>query len=496
MNNKSLITLLLTLIIGLKQTQAQFYNHGSEVTIQSGATVTVEGDFYNKAGSDFKNAGTLSIKNYVTNDQVMTADYGGYWIFNGTSAQKIGGTEPIWMNTLRLDNPSTPGPSFILQTSLILSKQLEFNAGVMAAENPGNIVYFTPSAVIGSPAPSDASHINGEVVKEGEAQIFKYPVGNGIKYQPIEVNFATNENGLLGKYSPTDAGSAGFGTSGTENTPLINYNSKEHWVLTPINNGSVKATVKVFWDGYRDFDPSGLWRVAHLATATGKWENEGRSSTGSGTTSGSVVSNTIANWSPFTLGTVAGNPLPITLISFTGKKMGNYNQLNWQTSTEINASHFEIERSSLLAPGGGISNGKFEKIGEITVNESKNYEYRDHTPPLGVGGLSYYRLKLIDLDGKFQYSKIINIVNYAENQTVGNFYPNPAVENFSNINISAEQKSEWKITKLDITGRIIKTENRILEKGLNTITVFGLEKGLNIVQFENEKIIEIRKLIR
>lgn len=496
MKNKSLITLLLTLIIGLKQTQAQFYNQGSEVTIQAGATVTVEGNFYNKAGSDFKNAGTIELKSEVANDQSMIGDHGGYWIFNGANLQKIGGIEPIWMNTLRFDNPM----GFILQNSLILSKQLEFNAGVMTAENPGNIVYFTSSAVIGSPAPSHDSHINGEVVKEGDSQIFTYPIGDATHYQPIEVNFTTNENGLLGKYSPTDGGSAGYGTSGSEATPLISYNTKEHWNLTPINAGSVKAKVKVFWDGYQDSgatDPQNLNRVAHLATATGKWENEG-TNTGSTGASGSVTSNQIADWSPFTLGAVAlGNPLPITLISFTGKKVGNYNQLNWQTSSEINASHFEVERSSPLTPDGGISNEKFVKIGEVKATKSERYRFDDNSSfIINNSSLVFYRLKLIDIDGKFAYSKIIYLQNNTDNELVGQFYPNPSQENYSNINITAEQKGEWQITKMDIMGRTIKTEKRILEKGVNTITIYGLEKGLNIVQFENEKNSEIRKLIR
>lgn len=488
MKIKLFTTLLLTLIIGLEQTQAQFYNQGSEVTIQSGATVTVEGGFYNKAASNFKNSGTIEIKGEVENDQNMTADYGGYWIFNGTDGQKIGGLEPIWMNSLNLNNPS----GFLLQTSLRLSKQMEFNNGIMTAENPGNVVFFTPSGVIGSPAPSDASHINGEVVKEGETQIFKYPIGDGTRYQPIEVNFATNENGLLGKYSPTDAGSAGFGTSGSEATPLNNYNSKEHWVLTPINGGATKATVKIFWDSYNDgfSETASLRRVAHLSPLTNKWENEGTNGGVGTATAGYVVSNSIADWSPFTLGTVAATPLPIQLVNFIGKKVAETNVLNWQTNSEIDASHFEIERS--------IGNNIFANIGKInskgkSIIEKNNYHFIDYQP---IVGLNFYRLKMIDLNGKYEYSKIIGLNFENNNPTISEFYPNPTTENYSNININAEQHGEWQITKMDISGKVLKTEKRILEKGQNTIAVFGIEKGMNIVQFENEKNRVVRKLVR
>lgn len=488
MKNKLFTTMLLTLIIGLEQTYAQFYNQGSEVTIQAGAIVTVEGNFYNKAGSDFKNAGTIELKGEVSNDQTMTSDFGGYWIFNGSNIQKIGGLETIWMNSLNVNNLA----GFLLQTSLRISKQMEFNNGIMTAENPGNIVYFTPSAAIGSPAPSDASHINGEVVKEGEAQIFKYPVGDGTRYQPIEVDFATNENGLLGKYSPTDAGAVGFGTSGSEGTPLNNYNSKEHWDLTPINGGTTKATVKVFWDSYNDgfSETASLRRVAHLSTLTGKWENEGTNGGIGNAMAGSVVSNSISDWSPFTLGTVQAVALPITLINFTGKKVGETNVLNWQTSAEINASHFEIERS--------VGNNIFAQIGKInsagkTILEKNNYQFIDFLP---VKNINYYRLKMVDLNGKYEYSKIIGLNFEKTVKIIGEFYPNPTIENYSNIDIYAEQRAEWQITKMDISGKVLKTEKQILEKGQNTITVFGIEKGMNIVQFENEKNRIIRKLIR
>jgi hypothetical protein len=488
MKNILFSTLLLTLIMGLKQTQAQFYNQGAEVTIQSGATVTVEGDFVNAASSNFKNAGTLEIQSYVINDQAMTSDFGGYWIFNGNKTQKIKGLETIWMNSLNINNPA----GFILQTSLRLSKQMEFNNGIMTAENPGNVVFFTLSGQIGSPAPSNGSHINGEVIKEGVNQIFKYPVGDGTQYQPIEVNFLINENGLLGKYSPTDAGLAGFGSNGSDATPLNSYNSKEHWNLIPINGGNTKATVKVFWDSYNDSfgEPASLRRVAHLNPLTNKWENEGTSGGAGTTTAGSVESNEVSTWSPFTLGTVQATALPINLINFTGKNVDETNVLYWQTSAEKNASHFQIERS--------IGNNSFEPIGKIyslgkSTFEKSKYQYTDYQP---IKGVNYYKLKMIDLNGKYEYSKIIALNFENNNPTVGEFYPNPATENYSKIVINIKQQGEWQITKMNVSGKVLKTEKRILEKGPNTITIFGIEKGINIIQFENEKTKITRKLLR
>lgn len=103
---------------------------------------------------------------------------------------------------------------------------------------------------------------------------------------------------------------------------------------------------------------------------------------------------------------LASTPLPVTLISFTGKKVQQGVLLKWKTANEKAFSHFEVERSPLTL-GGGITSEKFIKIGIKAGNASENYEFLDSTPPLGAGGL--YRLKMVDLDGSASYSKIISV---------------------------------------------------------------------------------------
>jgi hypothetical protein len=489
MKNKLFLTLLLTFIISMKQVQAQLYNAGAEVTIQPGATVTVEGDFLNDIGSNFKNSGTIEIKNQVTNHQVMTDDFGGNWVLNGSGTQKISGTEPIWIFGLNLNNPG----GFLLQNSLIINNQVDFNNGIVTAETPSDVVIFTKPGQIGTPLPSDASHINGPVIKEGENQTFKYPVGNATKYQPIQVAFIDggNELGLLATYKVGDAGNASFGGNGSEPTMLNQYNTKEYWDLTPVNGGITKGAVTIFWDSYNDgfTETAGLRRVAHLSSNTSKWENEGTNAGTGSSLAGSVISNIISDWSPFTLGTVVGNPLPISLVNFSAKNMNNTNLLNWQTSQEINASHFEIERS--------VNNNSFIKIGVVNsvnkvVIEKNNYQYIDYQPFIG---LNYYRLKLVDLDGDYRYSKTIAL-NY-DNTTgaVGQFYPNPSIGNYSNIDINVKEKGEWQINQLDIMGKVLKTEKLILEKGINKVKISNLIKGINLISIENNGNITVRKLL-
>ncbi len=100
-------------------------------------------------------------------------------------------------------------------------------------------------------------------------------------------------------------------------------------------------------------------------------------------------------------------PLPITLLDFTAKAAGKRSQLNWITATEINNDRFEIERSSDAIT--------FTRIGQvpgaINSNVHLNYQWYDNIPG---NGNNFYRLKQVDIDGKFSYSPT-RLVNFKDN---------------------------------------------------------------------------------
>jgi hypothetical protein len=107
--------------------------------------------------------------------------------------------------------------------------------------------------------------------------------------------------------------------------------------------------------------------------------------------------------------------LPVTLISFSGKNDADENHLTWKTTSETNNSGFEIERSADAK--------SFERIGFVDGNGDskvvKNYNFTDSNP----SSTTYYRLKQIDYDGQFEYSRIIAV---KRNFSGISIYPNPA----------------------------------------------------------------------
>lgn len=113
------------------------------------------------------------------------------------------------------------------------------------------------------------------------------------------------------------------------------------------------------------------------------------------------------------------SPLPVTLISFSGKRLdARQIQLDWTTTSEVNNDYFEIERT--LNPATG-----FQAIGSVKGqgNSAANVSYQ-FTDPNAETVYTYYRLKQVDLDGNFAYSRIIAVKGYHQELTVHAF-PNP-----------------------------------------------------------------------
>ncbi len=112
--------------------------------------------------------------------------------------------------------------------------------------------------------------------------------------------------------------------------------------------------------------------------------------------------------------------VPVELKSFTAVNNTGKVQLNWTTATETNNSGFEIERKS-------SGQESWKNIGFVEGNGTSTkihtYSFTDNDP--GSGSYSY-RLKQIDFDGSYKYSKIVNVdVNAPLQFGLSQNYPNP-----------------------------------------------------------------------
>lgn|GEM_PF-6647813 len=167
--------------------------------------------------------------------------------------------------------------------------------------------------------------------------------------------------------------------------------------------------------------------------------------------------------------------LPLKLLFFTAYPTGKVNELKWRTEQEFNFNHFDIERSN---------NGKdFMVIGrQIARTKSPtqtDYSFVDEKP---LNGANYYRLQMVDNDGKYEYSIIRRIVN-KENTFDLTMFPNPA-KNILTLNFTSNKPENIFIEVFDLNGRILKRQGMIIQMGstMQKLNISSLKGGSYIIK--------------
>jgi hypothetical protein len=136
--------------------------------------------------------------------------------------------------------------------------------------------------------------------------------------------------------------------------------------------------------------------------------------------------------------------VPVTYGNIEVKSERNVVILNWNTLSEINNDRFEIERS--------LDGKKFNLIGEVRGNGTSNllnsYSFVDDSAFTGV---NYYRLKQIDHDGQYEYSKVVTI-NFSGKINFS------MISNFISEEILLTANNETTISIFNYTGKFIRSQ--------------------------------------
>ncbi|MCO5248596.1 MAG: right-handed parallel beta-helix repeat-containing protein [Chitinophagales bacterium] len=191
--------------------------------------------------------------------------------------------------------------------------------------------------------------------------------------------------------------------------------------------------------------------------------------------------------SSFSTGTMAikmdDATLPLDLLSFTASVSDDKVLLQWQTVNEVNVSHFEIESS----PDAVVWN-KIAHQNALNGIDQK-YTVWDENPRHGV---NYYRLKMIDLDGSFKYSKIVSVSLNAQSQIQYIIYPNPNKGLFY-IQTIGLIDDYTKAFLYDSQGRIL-FEKR-LQDNIEQLNIPTLVSGIYFLRIENNSNVTVKKII-
>ena len=164
--------------------------------------------------------------------------------------------------------------------------------------------------------------------------------------------------------------------------------------------------------------------------------------------------------------------LPITYNNFTATQTKQYITLNWKTTAEVNNAYFSVQRSNNATNYSEIAQVKSLGAGAV----AHSYIYTDKIP---LKGVNYYRLKQVDKDGKYSYSKVVS-VGFIKPGTI-KLYPNPAkdqlnIEGLNTSNIST-------IFVLDVAGRTL--QKFTTQSTKYQLNIGALAKGAYIIKVKD-----------
>ena len=174
--------------------------------------------------------------------------------------------------------------------------------------------------------------------------------------------------------------------------------------------------------------------------------------------------------------------LSVELLSFTATTKGDNNLLNWHTASEINNSHFIIQRSK--------DGENFMDIGTVkgagTTTTPQYYNFTDDKP---LNGINYYRLKQVDFDGQEDDSKIVSVNRLSEGKSILAAYPNPTHTVLTVEHTPSVQTLEI----VNPLGQIIKIIKPKLDAYQTDINTTDLPNGIYFLRFNQTELIRFVK---
>ncbi len=210
--------------------------------------------------------------------------------------------------------------------------------------------------------------------------------------------------------------------------------------------------------------------------------------TGSATTSAGVRLNSLWFRDFF-------NPiLPVSMTAFTANLTREHNALlNWTTSTELNASHFVVEKS--------LDGKTFTSIGQVAAHgNSFMTQHYSFTESLNkhITGMVYYRLRAVDFDGRTELSKtrIISLKQSSSNTPAISAYPNPVKGALQLTMPASWQQKQLEVNVYSLNGHLVKKIATASASQTEEIDLSNLTSGYYVVYANCEGESAMQKVLK
>lgn len=336
----------------------------------------------------------------------------------GTADQTILTSDPSGIeNFANVVVNKTSGTVINNCTQMTIDDNMDFQSGIVNTTAAFELRFDVDATATNA---SNTSHVNGPVVKETSASAattFTFPIGKGGRLGQLGIETTTFDGE---RFAAEYFNVIHNDVNNYNSTELDHVSQIEYWDLDDVLNLGTSSRVTLHWGAHSDVITLPSLRVAHYYTRapnfSNQWESEGNAGTTGNATIGTITSNVISTYSPFTLGDITNHTsLPLDLLSFNAKKVEAEVALDWEVADEEANTIYIVEHSV-----DGIS---FDKKGEVAGTLTANYAWIDEQP---TSGTNYYRLRIIE-NGVVRYSNM-RVIIFDDLVTDIAVYPSPVRE--------------------------------------------------------------------
>jgi Secretion system C-terminal sorting domain len=345
---------------------------------------------------------------------------------------------------------------------------------------------------------STSSYISGPLRKNGN-DAFTFRVGKAGVYSPIVITAPDNVGDAFRveyrRESATALGPINASLAGL----IYRVSNCEYWDVDEMADAGAATTISITagWSSgsgcgafpyISDFATIRLVHFDDITTNT--WNTSGGTPTGNNTT-GTVTRTGVNTFSPFALGSAAdnANPLPVNLVNVKAFEKGSAIQIEWTNLTETELVGYFVERSA---------NGRdYSTVGQVAPRansgDRESYTSIDAAP---LAGVSYYRIRATEVDGKSVYSKAIRVI-LGDNPKGLSLYPNPVRGNEVSIGFSAA-KGQYNLRVMNTAGQEVYTQRLSHPGGTITQNITlpsSLKSGVYSLQISGDNFREAKMFV-
>ncbi len=429
--------------------------------------------------------GKLSMQGTATITAAPTYTAGATLEYAGSAAQTTTNTEFAsgGPSNLIINNPN----GVTLNANKTIATALTLTSGQLIIPTGITFTITSTSVIGGSPFTAANSIFTQVNTTSGARGIVRVnvpittnrlvPVSDGTNYLPVTIN-ASAANG----YNITAF--SGATTDATPQGAQFSAAAKKEIVDAVWNIGQVAGAgttnLTLGWPvGLEGSTFALVNSIGNMGIAMNTGGTWGSPQQNTGVLHTSTTRNliTVAATSSFAVGKQypAGGALPIKVNYFNAAKGNGYNTLNWSAESTSESATFDVERSA---------DGKnFTAINTIAASRLDMLQPFNYVDNSNLTGSVYYRIKIIDFNGKVTYSSVVRIAAAVNDIKLVAVLPNP-VSNTAQLNIVSTKKDNVQLSVVSMTGQLVQRSNVQLQSGSSIINldVTNLQSGMYTIK--------------